>query len=259
MKTYLSILLALTLTSGQALAQGSESVDWKIAPYLWTVGIDGSATLAGYEQDLDISFGDILSDFEVGGSIFAEVGKGHHALSLDYTYVRLKPDPTSLPSPPTPPESTMSTKMTINIFEAAYNYRFDGLNSTAFVAGARYMDIELRLTPNIDGPALPVEPPFPQNPVTFGPSWWDGFVGVKTFNRIGAKWDFEFYGTIGYGESDWPWTLQAMFARRFSNDNRLGLGARVWGIDYSKNNGFMGEYTAIDATFFGLMIGYEFN
>jgi hypothetical protein len=178
---------------------------------------------------------------------------------MDYTYIRLRPDPTPLPSPPTPPDSTMATKMTINIFEAAYNYRFDGLGSTAFVAGARYMDIALRLTPNFNGPDLPIEPPIPQDPVEFGPSWWDGFVGVKTFNQIGANWDFEFYGTLGYGGSDWPWTLQAMFSRRFSNDNRLGLGARVWGIDYSKNNGFMGEYAAIDATFFGLLIGYEFN
>jgi len=55
------------------------------------------------------------------------------------------------------------------------------------------------------------------------------------------------------------WTLQAMFLRRFSNDNRLGLGARIWGIDYSKNDGFMGDYAAIDATFYGLLIGYEFN
>jgi hypothetical protein len=259
MKPYIALFATLLLISGPALAQDSDDFDWKITPYLWTVGIDGSATLLGYEQDLDVSFSDILSDFEVGGSVFAEIGKGHHALSLDYTYLRLKPDPTALPSPPAPPDSTMETKMTTNILEAAYNYRLDGLNSTAIVAGARYLDIELRLTPNINGPQLPIEPPFPQEPVEFGPSWWDGFVGVKTFNRFGANWDFEFYGTIGYGESDWPWTLQAMFSRRFSNDNRLGLGARVWGIDYSKNNGFRGEYAAIDVTFYGLMIGYEFN
>ena len=259
MTRLLTILIGLCILPGAAGAQTSNEVDWKIAPYLWTVGIDGTATLAGYDQDLDIGFSDILSDFDFGGSIFAEVGKGHHALSVDYTYLRLKPDPTPLESPPAPPDSTMATKMTINILEAAYNYRFDGLGSTALVAGARYMDIELRLTPNISEPELPIEPPFPQEPVEFGPSWWDGFVGVKTFNRVGEKWDFEFYGTLGYGQSDWPWTLQAMFARRFSNDNRLGLGARVWGIDYSDNDGFMGEYAAIDATFYGFLIGYEFN
>ena len=253
------LCVPLAFYCGSAWAQESADWDWKIAPYLWTVGIDGTATLAGYDQALDVSFSDILSDLEIGGSVFAEVGKGHHAFSFDYTYLRLKPDPTPLPSPPTPPDSTMATKMTINIFESAYNYRLDGLNSTAIVVGARYWDIALRLTPNIDGPELPIEPPFPQDPVEYGPSWWDAFVGVKTFSSVGEKWDFEFYGTVGYGESDWPWTLQAMFSRRFSNDNRLGLGARVWGIDYSDKNGFMGDYAAIDATFYGLLIGYEFN
>jgi len=95
--------------------------------------------------------------------------------------------------------------------------------------------------------------------ITSGPDWWDYFVGVKTHNAISEKWDFDFYGTIGTGGSDLPWTLQGMFGRRYSNGNRLGLGVRVWGIDYSEGEGLRGEFTALDATFFGLMIGYEFN
>lgn len=259
MNKLLLLVLVVCLMPALAVADSSQDLDWKITPYLWTVGMDGSAILAGYEQDLDVSFSDILDDFELGGSIFAEVGKGHHAVSVDYTYLRLKPEPTPLPTPPTPPDSTMATKMTLNILEAAYNYRFDGLNSTALVVGARYMDIVLRLSPDINGPALPIETPIPQSPVEFGPSWWDAFAGVKTYRQLGQNWAFEFYGTLGYGGSDWPWTLQAMFSRSFSNDNRLGLGARVWGLDYSDKNGLMGEYAEIDATFFGLMIGYEFN
>lgn len=77
--------------------------------------------------------------------------------------------------------------------------------------------------------------------------------------RLTGNWDFSFYGTVGGGGSDLPWTLQGMFARRYGNGNRLGLGVRVWGIDYSKNEGVMDQYTLIDTTFFGLMVGYEFN
>ena len=254
---FLFVLLAFL--SGTTNGQESDDWDWKIAPYLWAVGLDGTATLAGYDQDINVGFSDFLSEFEIGGSVFAEVGKGHHAFSFDYSYIRLKPDPTLLPSPPTPPDSTMATKMTVNIFESAYNYRLDSLDSTAIVVGARYIDLALRLTPNINGPELPIEPPFPQNPVEFGLSWWDAFVGVKTFNQISQNWAFQFYGSVGYGQSDWPWTLHGLFTRQFSNNNRLGLGARVWGIDYSKNISFMGEYAGIDATFYGLIIGYEFN
>ncbi len=252
LRHYFYVIAALSCSS--TWAQESDSWDWKIAPYLWTVGISGDLVIGDISQDLDLSFSDILSDFELGGSVFTEFGKGHHAVHFDYTYLRLRPDPTEFPSPPFPPESTLSTKMTINIFEPAYNYRFDGLNSTALVVGARYMDIAMRMTPDLTGPA-PIDP----DPVEVGPSWWDYFIGIKTHNEISANWDFGFYGTIGGGDSDLPWTLQAMFGRRFSNDNRLGLGVRVWGIDFSDNEGLMGEFTQIDATFYGLLIGYEFN
>ena len=50
-----------------------------------------------------------------------------------------------------------------------------------------------------------------------------------------------------------------MFGRRFSNENRLGLGLRVWNVDYSSKSGIMGGYTELDSMFYGLMLGYEFN
>ena len=50
-----------------------------------------------------------------------------------------------------------------------------------------------------------------------------------------------------------------MFGRKFSNGNRLGIGVRIWGIDYSEGEGIGNQFTALDATFSGLMIGYEFN
>lgn len=55
--------------------------------------------------------------------------------------------------------------------------------------GARYWDIKMRMTPDVAGPSLPVDPPFPSDPVEAGPSWWDYFIGI----------DAIFYGLmIGY-------------------------------------------------------------
>ena len=247
MKLMQCLCAMLILSSASAWAQNPDSVDWKITPYLWAVGLDGTMAIGSLEQDVDMSFGDILSDFEVGGSIFAEVGKGHHSVHMDYTYIRLRPDSTPLPSPPFMEGAELASKLTINIFEPAYNYRWNGPDGPALVLGARLMDIKMRMTPG----NLPA--------VSAGPDWWDYFVGIKTHNTISTKWDFDFYGTVGTGGSDLPWTAQVMFGRRFSNDNRLGLGFRVWGVDYSKKDGAMGQLTVLDATFYGLMLGYEFN
>jgi hypothetical protein len=197
--------LTMALAAGPAWSQGSDSWDWRIAPYLWMVGIDGELSVGPLGQDIDVSFSDILSDMDFGGSIFGEFGKGNHSVHFDYTYLRLKPDPTDLPNPPFPSGSTLATKMTTNIFETAYNYRFGGAEGNyALVLGARYLDIEMRMTPNVNlpepfPPELPIDGP---DPLTAGPSWWDYFVGLKTNHQISANWDFSFYGTIGAGDSD---------------------------------------------------------
>jgi len=259
MKTIRVFSLFLVLLSSSSWGQSSDNWDWQVTPYLWMVGIDGKLSVGQIDQDIDVSFSDILSDLDFGASVFAGFGKGRHAFHFDYTYLRLKPDATALPTPPFPIDSTLSSKMTFNIFEPAYNYRFNGLNSTSLVLGARYMDIEMRMTPNVNLPDLPPGLIPDRGALTAGPNWWDYFVGVKTHNKIGANWDFEFYGTVGTGGSDLPWTLQAIFGRRFSNDNRLDLGFRVWNIDYSNNEGVLDQYTNIDARFYGFMVGYQFN
>ena len=237
--------VALTLVSTLGQAQEADQWDWKITPYLWGMSMDGDVSIGPISQDIDLSFSDIVSELDIGGAVYAEFGKGNHAVHFDYTYVRLKPDPTELDSPPFPPNAELATKITMNLFEPAYNYRWNGPDGPAFVIGARYTDMAIRMSPA----NLPA--------VTSGPSWWDYFIGVKTHNAISANWDFEFYGTVGAGGSDLPWTLQAMFSRSYSNDNRLQLGMRVWGVDYSQGEGL--KRTQLDLTYYGFMIGYEFN
>jgi hypothetical protein len=113
------------------------------------------------------------------------------------------------------------------------------------ILGARLIDMDIRMNPaRLEA-------------VNWGPSWWDYFVGIKTQNIISNKWGFDFYGTIGTGGSDLPWTLQATFARRYSNDNRLMLGFRAWGLDYSETKNLITK--GLDLTVYGFTVGYEFN
>jgi len=247
MKWMRIFVVSLLLVSSFSQAQDSHEWDWKIAPYLWTAGISGDLAIGDINQDVGVSFSQILDDLDIGGSVFAELGKGQHAVHVDYTYLRVKAGPTELPNPPFPPNAELTSKMTTNLFETAYNYRLRGPGGPAIVVGARLIDLEMRMSPA----NLPA--------ATTGPNWWDYFAGVKTHNEISTNWDFDFYGTIGTGGSDLPWTLQAMFSRRFSNSNRLGLGARVWDIDYTERKGLQDQITVFDVTFYGLIIGYEFN
>ena len=245
MKNMRIIGLALLLASTPVLAQDSDQWDWKITPYLWGINMTGDVSIGPIEQNIDVSFSDILSNMEIGGAVYAELGKRKHAVHVDYTYLRLRPEPTELSSPPFPPNAELATKMTTRIFESGYNYRWNGPDGPAFVIGARMTDMAIRMNPA----NLPA--------VTSGPSWWDYFVGVKTHNAISENWDFDFYGTVGAGGSDLPWTLQAMFGRRYSNDNRLQLGFRLWGVDYSQGKNL--RRTKLDLNYYGFVVGYEFN
>lgn len=253
MKRFLQCAVSLGIAvASTGWAQQSDSWEWSVIPYLWGVNMDGDMAIGPIEQDLDVSFSDILSDMDIGGSLATKFAKGAHGFHVDYTYLRLKPDDSNLPSPPFFPGSTITPKLTVNILEGGYNWHFT--DAQVLVIGARYMDMAMRMKPNLAGPG-PIDP----DPLTAGPSWVDYFVGLRSRHRISANWGFNFYGTIGGGDSDSPWTAQATFNRFFSNDNSLHMGFRVWGIDYSENENSLNARAALDVTMYGFLVGYEFN
>lgn len=239
-----NIMLVLLTVSSPLLAQDSETWNWKVAPYLWGINLEGDVSIGELSQEIDVGFDDILSNMELAGQVYAEVGRDNHSVHFDYTYLRLRPEATPLASPPFLPGAELASKFTANIFEAAYNYYWRGSDGPAFVLGARMTDMEIRMNPgNLAARVV-------------GPDWWDYFVGIKTHNAISSNWDFDFYGTVGTGGSDLPWTLAATFGRRYSNENRLLLGFRLWGVDYSQKNRIN---TSLDLRYYGAVVGYEFN
>ena len=243
--------LCLSLSPGIS-AQDSDTWQWRVIPYLWGLNVDGTMEIGPIENDLDVSFSDIIDNMDIGGSIAGQFSKGQHGFHVDYTYLRLKPDANELPSPPFAPGSEIVPKMTINVLEGGYNWLFN--NNQALIIGARYIDLEMRMNPVLTGPA-PIDP----DPLTAGPSWVDYFVGLQSRHHLSANWGVNLVGTIGAGGSDFPWTAQATFDRKFSNDNALHLGFRIWGLDYSENKNSLNARAALDATMYGFLVGYEFN
>jgi hypothetical protein len=61
-------VLALLAAAEPAAAQSTDAPAtgdrWlvRIAPYLWATSMDGNATVAGIESDVDVPFSDILED-----------------------------------------------------------------------------------------------------------------------------------------------------------------------------------------------------
>jgi hypothetical protein len=59
--------LVFLLAGTPALAQNTDHWDWRITPYLWGINMTGDVSIGPINQDIDVSFSDILSDMEIGG------------------------------------------------------------------------------------------------------------------------------------------------------------------------------------------------
>jgi hypothetical protein len=249
LRSVLVLIIGMTVTSHVFGQSDEDRFQWQIAPYLWAVGIDGSLSVGSLEADIDVDFGDILDDLDFGGSLFFSGRKGRHGFHLDYTYLRLKPDPVSLPNPPFPSGAGVTPKLTFNILEGGYNHFLDTDGyDLALIGGVRYIDMDISLS----AANLPLS-------LDTGPSITDFFGGVMLDAPISDRWSYNLYGTVGGGDSDLPWTLQLLFKRGFSNDNQLVLGARLWNLDFTEGEGVTGRTTTMDVKMMGLMIGYIFN
>jgi hypothetical protein len=238
------VFLTISLTSFPAIGQeSSDAWDWKVAPYLWTMAGDGSASIGPLVSDIDFDFGDVVSNLDFAAELFIAADRGHHGFHGDFQYMDLHPDPVPAPIG----SGQIDTKLELTTAEAAYRYHASGSNlGSTFLLGARYIDTTITLTPTLLAPAKA------------SVDWVDGFVGYQYVGQLSAKWDSQFQVTAGTGGSELTLTGQLVFARKFSSGNALAIGARVWDIDYEETLG-IGAPFELDLTLYGLLLGYIFD
>jgi hypothetical protein len=84
-------LLAITLMAAFAPALATAGDDWQFAvtPYLWGAGINGTATVALHEADVDKTFDEILDDLEFAFMINLQARTGRFGLYTDVAFLGL--------------------------------------------------------------------------------------------------------------------------------------------------------------------------
>lgn len=85
------LILALIGGSSAAQAQGASGWEFQVSPYGWLTGLDGAvgAIPGAPPVDVDLSFGDILENLDVGGMLLASARKGPWVIYADTIYSRL--------------------------------------------------------------------------------------------------------------------------------------------------------------------------
>ena len=213
------------LSPGVAIAQQSNDSYFRVTPYLWMMGLDGTTAVLGNDTDVDASFGDVLDLLNMALSVNLEwKTRSNWYFVFDPLWADLETD-FAVPSPPAPvPVSgKVETKLTIADLNVGYaiNENFD------IYAGARYYDQDITIVPSGAAPSIGL-----------GDDWTDFLLGFRVRSEFGDKWSFggKLDGAVG-GDSDSAWYLQAVFLRHFGENKHLDLGWRYYDVDYESGSG----------------------
>lgn len=204
---------------------------WRVAPYLWTAGIDGTVETSNVEADFDVDFSDIWDNLESAGLVAVETRRDRLTILGDLVYLGLEVDGE------TPLGADAELQMDTTILELAGLYRVTPDSPFEVGAGVRYSSIESELDAGLvdsDGSR----------------DILDGFAAGRATWSFAPRWSLRVYGDVGAGDSDLTWQASAMLGYHFTNWG-LGFGYRI--LDYDFEDGS----NDLDLAFEGLMYGVE--
>ncbi len=242
-----ALLLMFNFGLSSTSAQESNDKDWefKIAPYFFMANLKGNATVGPLSGPVNLKFGDLVKNLEIGGMLHAEVRKGRLGLMTDVIYARLGAS-TSLTR-----GATLSTEVELLIFEALGFYRLPNTRGKVDIfAGIRYWYFDLDTSFILNQATL-------KNSTS--PDWVDPVIGIRTIQPLSLKWFMVLRGDIGgFGvSSDFSWQVQGGVGRKLGKISSMFLGYKYLKTDY--NNGITGLGAfAFDSAVHGVFLGFNF-
>jgi hypothetical protein len=235
-------LAALALLTGvtPAAAQSTDADTgdrWvvRIAPYLWATALDGNATVAGIESDVDLSFGDILEDLSLAGMLLADFQKGRFGVAVNTVYARLTPEndvgPFEIKT--TSDLLQLGVGPYYRVVDWAYRASPSGKPLRLIVepeAGFRFTYLRAELDVRNGGPT-----------VDESESWVDPLIGSRFGIDLADNWNLTAEGNVGgFGVgSDLAWNVQGFVGYQtslFGVPTTLAAGYRALHQDYDHND-----------------------
>jgi hypothetical protein len=152
-----------------ATAQRTDESVFRITPYLWMLGLDGTTAVLGQDTDVDASFSDILDVLNIALSVNMEWNtQSNWFFVLDPMWADLEMGIESIGGTP----AGGKVEIELIIADALVGYSVN--ENFGVYAGARYYDQDITIVPN----NLPVQP-------TLGDDWTDFLLGVRAAGRFG--------------------------------------------------------------------------
>lgn len=234
----LALSVSVMLMPAVATAQESDGWNFRVAPYLWALSLDGTTAVAGSDLPLDASFGDILDLVNLAFSVNMEWDNGKWYVVLDPMWADLEAEIET--------GGPIAGDVEIELIIIDAHVGFSVTEHFDIYAGARYYDQDITIIPDL----------LPEIPL--GDDWTDILLGVRLHGDMSGKWSFtgKLDGAVG-GDSDSAWYAQALFLRQFSGNRQLAIGYRHYDVDYESGSGL--SLFKWDVAHSGPVIGYVWN
>lgn len=235
-RTGVAAVFTLALTS-TAPAQSvtptpADAGQWqyRLAPYLWGAGLEGTVGKFGQRAHVDKGFSDILDGLELGGMLGFEARRGQLGVLGDVLHVRLGESGTMVAPPGVPVAAKATTRTTTALLAAQYRIAAADWGYVDVLGGARYWSLraEVRLG----------------SPVNIGGKdserWTDPVIGLKGLYHLGPRsyvMGWGMFGGFGIGSRSSS-DLMAALGYKLSDEFAVLLGYRRLAVDY-RDGGFV--------------------
>lgn len=198
---------------------------WKYSAslYLWGSGLEGETANGA---DIDVSFSDIVDNFDFGymGTFGAQ--KGKWGFLTDVIYLKVGDKPNTWQQGDGPTLTNIQVKTWVVTPMVTYRVKESDQLSLDLLAGARYLYMQPKLTIS----------PLPE--ASTSGSVWDGIVGVRAKYDLNEKWFMPFHFDVGAGDTDLTWQAFAGIGYQYENfDVVAGYRHLDWDFDDSGTGG----------------------
>jgi hypothetical protein len=236
------VALACATWAAPVQAQEAPSDGWtiRLTPYLWATAFNGDATVKGQKADVDVSFGDVLSNLD--GALLGQIEatKGPWSLVAQGNFLRA-----SIDGSVDQFDTDVDANAVIGELFGAYRLAHWPLGSTE-AGSVRPMGIEHGLT--LDGLAgfmythldadLEVKGNGLERHFSANQQWATPFVGLRTLVGLNEHWFLAAVGYAGAVSSDnTVWNLQGLVGYAFNESISVEAGYRALYQNYENGNG----------------------
>jgi hypothetical protein len=251
-------LLALSVTLLFVLGSSAHAQEnWtEVGIYTFMLGIEGDATVGNVTSDVDISFSDILDNFDMGFMGFAEHRRGKLSFIGDMAYLKVSAEKTRSRTPIS--SATLDVEAVQFLVEGFVGYRvFEQNQGEAqlgidLLVGARYNELDFEL--DAQASLLGLTTSASRNP---NQDWVDGVIAARVQYGYDNGWGVSAWADIGEGSDSSSFQFFGIVSYRFKNNIRVYGGYRQYSFEYTGVSG--GRRFDLDLDYTGPLAGVAYR